>query len=62
MKMYCYSFKAEDDALFKNRSKMPAFVLMLLNSMLNFEVDIISLQQLDYEMGRTDYPVDCNFF
>ena len=41
---------------------MPAFVLMLLNSMLNFEVDIISLQQLDYEMGRTDYPVDCNFF
>ena len=30
--------------------------------MLNFEVDILSLQQLDYEMYCTDYPIDCNYF
>ena len=30
--------------------------------MLNLEVDRIYLQQLEYEMDRTDYPVDYNFF
>ena len=29
--------------------------------MLNLEVDRLSLQQLEYEMDRTDYPVDYNF-
>ena len=30
--------------------------------MLNLEVDRLSLQQLEYEMDRTDYPVNYNFF
>ena len=30
--------------------------------MLNFEVDSLYLQQLVYEMDRTDYPVEGNFF
>ena len=29
--------------------------------MLNFEMKILSLQQLEYEMDCTDYPVDYNF-
>ena len=29
--------------------------------MLNFEVERISLQKLEYEMDRTDFPVDYNF-
>ena len=61
VKMHCYSVKAEDDALSNNSSKIPAFVLRPLKSMLNYEVDRLSLQQLLYEMNRTDYPVDCNF-
>ena len=55
--MHCYYLKIDDDALLRNRSKRPAFVLRPLKSMLNFEVDILSLQQLDYEMDRTGYPV-----
>ena len=27
--------------------------------MINFEVDRLSLQKLEYEMDCTDYPVDC---
>ena len=30
--------------------------------MINLEADRISLQQLEYEMDCTDYPVDYNFF
>ena len=60
--MNCYSLKAEDDALFNNRLKIPAFVLRPLMFMLNFEVDILSLQQLEYEMDCTYYPVDYNYF
>ena len=30
--------------------------------MINFEVEILSLQQLEYEMYHTDYPVDYNCF
>ena len=33
-----------------------------LNSMLNSEVDRLSLQQLEYEMDPTDYPVDYKNF
>ena len=51
----------DDDELFKNRSKIPAFALIPLKSMLNFEVNILSLQQLEYEMDRTDSLVDYNF-
>ena len=60
--MNCYSLKEEDDALFKNRSKRPDFVLRPLTSMINFEVDRLSLQQLEHEMDRTDYPVNYNLF
>ena len=30
--------------------------------MMNLEVDRLSHQQLEYEMDRTDYPVNYNFF
>ena len=29
--------------------------------MLNSEVDRLYLQQIEFEMDRTDYPVDYNF-
>ena len=60
--MSSYSLEMDNDALFKNRSKIPAFVLRPLKSMLNFEVEKLSLHQLDYEIDCTDYPVDYNFF
>ena len=56
--MHFYSITIDDDALFKNSSKRPAFVLRPLRSMLNYEVDRLSFQQLEYEMDRTDYLVD----
>ena len=59
--MNCYNLKADDDALFMNIPKRPAFALRPLNSMHNFEVDRLSLQQSEYKMDRTDYPVDYNF-
>ena len=43
---YSLYLKAKDDALFKNRSKIPAFVLKPLKDMLNLVVYTISLQQL----------------
>ena len=46
IKIHCLSLKAEDDALFKNRSKRPVFVLKPLKAILKIEVDILSLQQL----------------
>ena len=58
MNMYCYYLKIDDDALFKNMSKRPASLLRTLNSMLNSEVYRLSLQKLEYEMDRTDYPID----
>ena len=48
MKMNCYPLKSEDDALFKNRLKRYAFVMNPLKAMINSEVDILSLQQLEY--------------
>ena len=54
----CLSLKAKNDALFKIRSKITAFVLNPLKAMLNLVVDIISLQQLDYEMERANIPDD----
>ena len=60
--MNFYFIKAEDDALFKNRPKISNFVLRPLNSMLNFEVDRLSLQKLEYKMGCIDYTVDYNCF
>ena len=61
MKINCLSLKAEDDALFNNRPKTPAFVLRPLKTMLKSELDRLSLQQLDYEMDRADLPDDYNF-
>ena len=60
--IHYYYLKTQDDALFKNRSKLPDFVLRPLKFMLNLEVDRLSLQQLEYEMDCTDYPADYNFF
>ena len=61
MNMHCYSIKNHDDELLKNSSKIPAFLLRPLNSMLNFEVDRLTIQKLEYEMDCTDYPIDYNF-
>ena len=41
--MRCYYLKIDDDALFKNRSKIPDFVLMPLISMHISEVNKLSL-------------------
>ena len=60
--MHCYYLKIDNDALFKNISKRPDFVLRKLKPMLNFEVERLSLQQLEYETDCTDYPVDYIFF
>ena len=48
--------------MFNKRSKRPAFLLRPLKSMLSFEVDRSSLQQLEYKIDHTDYHVDYNFF
>ena len=56
------SLKMYDDDLFNNISKISTFVIRPFLTMLYLEVDIISLQQLYYEMDRTDYPVNYNFF
>ena len=44
MKIHSCYRKIQDDALFKNKSKRPAFLIRPLNSILNFEVDRLSLQ------------------
>ena len=46
--------------MIKNRPKRPTFLLRTLLTMLNLKVDRIYLQQLEYEMSRTDYLVDYN--
>ena len=58
MIIHCLYLKAEDDALFKNRQKKPAFLLSQLNSTIKSEVDILSLQQLACEMDRADLTDD----
>ena len=50
--------KLDDDDLFKNSSRIPTFVIRTFLTMLNLEVYRISLQQLEYEIDHTDYPVD----
>ena len=52
----------DDDELFKDSPKRPTIVIRQFFSMLNLEVDILSLQQLEYEMDCTDYSVDYNYF
>ena len=47
-KKHCLSLKAKYDALLKIRSKIPAFVMNPLKSILNLVVDGISVQQLEY--------------
>ena len=58
MEKHCLYLKAKDDALFKIRSKITAFVLKPLKAMLNPIAEIIYLQQLEYEMERADLPDD----
>ena len=40
-KMHCYSLKNQDDALFRNSPKRPAFVLIQLKTMLNAIGEVI---------------------
>ena len=61
MKFNCISLKIDDGDLFKNRSKRHTFVIRFL-TMLNLEMERISLHQLEYEMDRTGYPVYYNVF
>ena len=60
--MHFYYPKTQEDALFKNGSKRPAFVIKPLKSVLNFEVERLSPQQLEYKIDRNDYPVNYNFY
>ena len=55
------SLKANYDAQFNIRSKIPTFVMKPLKSMVNHVSDRISPQQLAYEMERADIPDDCIF-
>ena len=58
IKFNCHALKLDDDEMFKNMSKRPTFFTIPFLIMLNLEVDIISLQQPEYEMDCTDSPVD----
>ena len=62
MKFNFHALKLDDDDLFKNSTKRRTFIKRTFLTMLNFEVGRISLQQLEYEMDRTDYPVNYNCF
>ena len=57
-KVNCHSLIKDDDDLFKNTSKRPSFVLRPLKTMLNFELDRLYLQQLEYELDCTDFPLE----
>ena len=46
-----------DGDQFKNSSKIPTFLLRPFLTMLNLEVDSVSLQKIENEMDRTEYPV-----
>ena len=50
-----------DNELFKNRTQEPKFVLCSFQNLLNSKLDRLSLQQLECEMDRTDYPDKYNF-
>ena len=62
IKNHCLSLKAQDDALFRNRSKKTVILIKPLNSMLDHVVDRLSLQKLEYKMGRVVLPDDYIFF
>ena len=55
---HCYYLKPQDDAQFWNRSNILAFVISSLRPIFKSEVDRLSLQLLQYEMDRNDYPID----
>ena len=61
-KINCISLILDDGDQFKNRSKVRTFLLRPFLTMLNLEVDRLSLQKLEYEMYCTDYPINYNFF
>ena len=61
MNINCHAIKLDHDDLFKNRPKRRTFLLRPFLTILNLEAERISLQKLDYEMDRTDYPVDYSF-
>ena len=61
MKKHFLYLKTQDDELFKNILKISAFVLKPLKAMLNDVVDIIYIQQLEYEIESVDITNDYNF-
>ena len=62
MKSNFLSLKIDYNDLFKNSTKIPTFLPRPFLNMLNLKVDRISLHQFEYEIDRTDYPVNYNFF
>ena len=50
MKFNCHALKFDNDDPFKNISKTYTFATKSFLTMLNLELDIISLKQLEYEM------------
>ena len=56
MKTICDIIIEADNKLFKNRTQETTFVLCSLQNLLNSKLDRLSLQQLECEMDRTDYP------
>ena len=51
-----------DNVMFKNRKIFPKFVLTPFQNFLDSKLDILSLQQLEFEMDSTGYPDDYSFF
>ena len=56
MKTRCDIIIGADNKLFKNRTQEPAFVLCSFQKFLNSKLDRLSIQQIQCEMGHTDYP------
>ena len=61
MKTRCEFIIEADNELFQNRGEKPTFVLCSFQQFLSSKLDRLSLQQLECEMDRTDYPDKCNF-
>ena len=62
MKKRCDLIIEADNKLFKNRTQEPTFILCSFQKLLNSKLDRLSLQQLECEMDRTDYPDKYKFF
>ena len=61
MKTRCDVNIEADNKLFNNETQKPTFVSFLFQKLLNSKLDRLSLQQLECEMDRNDYPGKYNF-